>query len=405
MSSKFKKSILSLFFPVILLAITACPGIIIDHIQINFDAKGAVTSAVVTFSCLSPITENIVTYKWFFGDGTTAEGQMATHIYNAAGTFVVECHIVTQDSVLIFAENLKIEPFIDLAFNCDNDLCVTSSKGGPIVALTMGTTEPRPTWSPDGTTFVFSCDSDVCTIPTVGGTITNITNAGIGGSRPRWSPDGSLIAFGCSGTDVCIVDSAGGVPTNLTNTVDADQLHRWAPDSSEIVYQCTNANDICVVTTGGVVANLTSGNGSSDGTPVFSPDGTQIAFECDSDICLIPSGGGAITALGLSGGPTTPEWSPNGTLISFTCENADAVCVIPSGGGAFTQVFNDPNMLTVDKPKWSPDGQFFAFFCEDSRAVPDDDDICVVSSSGGAVTNLTFVSGLNIDNDFMEWRP
>lgn len=110
MLSKFKKAILSLFIPVILFTVIACPGILVDNIVITLGANGAVTGAVVTFSCFSPVVNDIVTYKWFFGDGDTAEGQTATHSYSSGGDFVVECHVVRIDDILIFTKTITVVP-------------------------------------------------------------------------------------------------------------------------------------------------------------------------------------------------------------------------------------------------------------------------------------------------------
>jgi PKD repeat protein len=105
---KFRRGILSLFVPAIMLAVVACPGVIIDNIQITLGPSGAVTGAVVTFSCFSPVTENIVSYKWFFGDGSTATGKTSTHSYASIGNYTVECHVITVDSVFIFKKVISI---------------------------------------------------------------------------------------------------------------------------------------------------------------------------------------------------------------------------------------------------------------------------------------------------------
>ena len=105
---RLRRAILSLFVPVILLAVTACPGVIIENIQITLGPSGAVTGAVVSFSCFSPVTENIVSYKWFFGDGSSATGKTSTHSYASTGDFIVECHVITTNSVFIFTKNISI---------------------------------------------------------------------------------------------------------------------------------------------------------------------------------------------------------------------------------------------------------------------------------------------------------
>ncbi|MDF1563127.1 MAG: PKD domain-containing protein [Deltaproteobacteria bacterium] len=75
----------------------ACGG---DDIQnINNNPPTAVISAPVTGTAgavlsvdgsgSSDIDGRIVTWSWDFGDGATASGEIAQHIYNAGGTFVV----------------------------------------------------------------------------------------------------------------------------------------------------------------------------------------------------------------------------------------------------------------------------------------------------------------------------
>lgn len=108
MSSKISRAILSLFVPTLLLAMTACPGVIVDHIQVTFDANGAIIGATISFNCISPITSDIATYLWFFGDGATAKGKTVMHSYSSAGGFLVECHVITRDDVLIFTKSINI---------------------------------------------------------------------------------------------------------------------------------------------------------------------------------------------------------------------------------------------------------------------------------------------------------
>ena len=128
-----RRAILSLFIPIILLAVVACPGVIIDNIQITLGPSGAVTGAVVTFSCFSPVTENIVSYKWFFGDGSSATGKTSTHSYASTGDFTVECHVITVNSVFIFKKVITISlPLIsvgstDFSIVDGNAICQTSN--------------------------------------------------------------------------------------------------------------------------------------------------------------------------------------------------------------------------------------------------------------------------------------
>ena len=109
LSIKMKKVSLILIFPILLVALTACPGLVIERIQIDFGANGAVEGAIGTFTCISPVTGDVVTYRWTFGDGATAEGQTVTHSYASAGDYLIECSIITETAVLKFSKSITIE--------------------------------------------------------------------------------------------------------------------------------------------------------------------------------------------------------------------------------------------------------------------------------------------------------
>jgi PKD repeat protein len=179
LSSKFKRIVLSLFIPVIVLAITACPGLIIDNISVSFDSSGAIVGATVTFSCFSPVANDIITYQWSFGDGTTTEGKTVTHVYAANGKFIVECRVVTTDSVLIFTKEIQIRP-VPIPFDSFTDAQSSGPKACSTgfsqnsVAITDGAFQSRllrtggiglgvHTISVSGGTLVFDA-TDACAI-------------------------------------------------------------------------------------------------------------------------------------------------------------------------------------------------------------------------------------------------
>jgi dipeptidyl aminopeptidase/acylaminoacyl peptidase len=61
--------------------------------------------------------------------------------------------------------------------------------------------------------------------------------------------------------------------------------------------------------------------GSGDSTPRFSPDGKQLAFIRDSNLYLLPLGGGEAKQLtAISTGVSDPLWSPNGKWIAFATD-------------------------------------------------------------------------------------
>ncbi len=96
--------------------------------------------------------------------------------------------------------------------------------------------------------------------------------------------------------------------------------------------------------------------------PALSPDGKTIAFSYHGDIYTVPSTGGRATILTISDGyDYMPIWSHDGTLIAFASNrhgNFD-VFVMPSKGGASKRLtFHSSNDSPSD---FSPDGNSVLF--------------------------------------------
>lgn len=106
--------------------------------------------------------------------------------------------------------------------------------------------------------------------------------------------------------------------------------------------------------------------------PVFSPTGDRIAY------CFVPEGSlrGAIlvrqvglgTSVRISGAGASdswPVWSPDGTYIAFRREGRDAgYYLIPSLGGGETKIAEAgprPTLMGGNNLTWAPDGKWLAF--------------------------------------------
>ena len=112
--------------------------------------------------------------------------------------------------------------------------------------------------------------------------------------------------------------------------------------------------------------------------PVWSPDGTRVAFESapvqsltGSDIWVTPAAGGGTLNLTSSypGVDQYPSWSPDGRQIAFvSTRDGGGVFVMPSFGGPARKLFSQPSDVAKDSadnpasgaPQWSSDGNRLA---------------------------------------------
>jgi len=178
-------------------------------------------------------------------------------------------------------------------------------------------------YHPDGTKIITGgyeitiIDSSVTYLPWVWG-------------EPRYNPDGSKIlctsSMGDSG-GLWIVSMDG---SNKRRIDINGELGDWAPNGREVVYVRWPHQPTPLViadTTGAIVKELplptTYASGPILWPPSFSPDGTKILFDYDTDsllsdwqIYVINRDGTGLKQLTEDGGKC-PAWSPDGKKIAF----------------------------------------------------------------------------------------
>ncbi|PYV71308.1 MAG: hypothetical protein DMG96_29005 [Acidobacteria bacterium] len=103
------------------------------------------------------------------------------------------------------------------------------------------------------------------------------------------------------------------------------------------------------------------------GSPVFSPDGNQVAFEAsdgkNSGIYTTIIDGAKPLRL-AEGAVSSPSWSPDGRQVAFvrySLENERAIYVVSALGGAEHRLYPVPVSCCRIDLSWSPDGKTLAF--------------------------------------------
>lgn len=141
-----------------------------------------------------------------------------------------------------------------------------------------------------------------------------------------------------------------------------------SPDGRTIAFQY-KGNIWTVPTAGGQAVRVTDMPGSYQATPVWSPDGKQIAFSSDRhgnfDVFIIPAQGGQAKRLTFNSANETPEaFSADGKKVLFSASIQDPaksamfpmgtlseLYSVPVTGGATVQVLGTPalRLSNVDK--------------------------------------------------------
>ena len=309
--------------------------------------------------------------------------------------------------------------------NDSYDVFVKDLATGAVTLVSVGAFGPQgnasstsPVFSPDGSKIVFSSSAfnlvagdtngkaDVFVKDLVTGAMTRVsvdaagTEGNAGSSQAVFSPDGSKIAFvsqatnlapgGISGkSDIFIKDLTSGALTRITTatagidfTGSSDPV--FSPDGSKIAFHSDTTNlvagdtnrsfDIFVkdLTTGVVTRVSVSASGAQANlnsfSPVFSPDGNKIAFQSAATTLVAgdTNGAGDIFVKDLTTGAIS--------RVSVSAAGVQAL------SGSFSAVF-------------SPDGSKIAFFSDASNLVTGDTngsfDVFVKDLTTGAVTRVS----------------
>ncbi|WP_422771285.1 serine hydrolase [Plantactinospora sp. WMMC1484] len=160
------------------------------------------------------------------------------------------------------------------------ELWVVPTGGGSARRLTAGPDDTSPVWSPDGSRLAFLRGGQVAVAPMDGGEPQVLTDLPLPAGTPAWSPDGSRLAFAAP------VDPDGGARGAAAPLV-----------SNGLDYQADGAGlvgavrrQLHMLDVGTRRCRVLTDGPHDAGAPVWSPDGTELAFVRavgdDSDLSL-----------------------------------------------------------------------------------------------------------------------
>jgi dipeptidyl aminopeptidase/acylaminoacyl peptidase len=228
-----------------------------------------------------------------------------------------------------------------------------------------------PEWSRDGKRIAFLSErgaggkAQVFLIAPQGGEAVQLTHAETSISAFHWSPDGTMIAFTAPDPESKEHKQRKEKYGDLELVQqDYSMVHLWSTPVPEHVSDEVKAE------------RLTEGNIFSVGSFNWSPDSKRLAFSAARDPDLSSAGTSDIYIIGIDqktatkvvqtrGPDTNPVWSPEGTQIAFETANGEEfnyfknshIAVVTPGGPAVvvTPDFDEnPRLL-----EWGPQGIYF----------------------------------------------
>ena len=238
-----------------------------------------------------------------------------------------------------------------------------NGSGEHVIATTGNIALSNQPWSPDGTRIAWgpAYAGDVYTASADGGDVRRISHDGLHKVAPSWSPTGSLLVYASAvipgseqDWELFVASDDGTPPVQITSGGSGAVINaqpNWSPTGRSIAFLRRLGPDrpaIYLIHPDGTEQHrVVDIAWNSSGEPVWSPDGSQIAYTdavnggytrfgpSGQEIFLVNADGSAVQRLTELAprltNDRTPLWSPDGDQILFqrdslTTMNRDGTC-------------------------------------------------------------------------------
>jgi Tol biopolymer transport system component len=296
--------------------------------------------------------------------------------------------------------------FLDQAFRGAGKSPVPVSSPSPSVSPPRGPAQNG--------LIAFGCGYQICTMAPDGSGVAELLAAYdktlvVAAYQPAWNSGGTRIAFtgyghegsssgGGANYDLYVMNADGSELQNLTTSPDdvakgaSQGPPVWSPDGTMLAFEGDDGKD------DGVYVMNADGSGfrwlAAGGWPQWSPDGSRILYTMGvphgSDLFTIATDGtGVVQLTDAPGWDQQPEWSPDGSQIAFERSDGgvNSVFVMDADGSNQRRVFREDGVYPT-QPLWSPDGTQLLFDAE-TRTADGNYDLYVVNADGSGSTDLT----------------